>query len=152
MFYTLKEVDNHAFYLPGACRHTVCTLMHLKAASQETGCQLLAPLKRHQLVSFAMHKQCWEGDLGVPPAAQLLGVGLVPGHEAAELRTQQSLQCALQAHADAPENISFEALTAQLCLCFQTDCVPIHGHGTAGVHSEYHFLTTEGLLKTARPS
>ena len=147
MFYTLKEVDNHAFYLPGACRHTVCTLMHLKAASQEAGRQLLAPLKRHQLISFAVDKECREGDLVVPAAAQLLGICLVPGHEAAELRTQRSLQRALQAHPEAPENMDSTAVREPSFASFLwLICVPIHGHVFAELRLQHHFLATERLM------
>ena len=87
--------------------------MHLTATSQEAGRQLLAPLKRHQLISFAMHKKCREGDFVVPAAAQLLGICLVSGHEAAELRTQQSLQSALRAQGEALRNINFWILPAK---------------------------------------
>ena len=139
-FHTLKKIHNHGFDLPRACWHTVCTPMHLKTASQEAGRQLLAPLKRHQLIGFAMHQKCREGDLDVPAAAQLLGICLISGHEAAELRTQQTLQCALR--AEALRNMSFWGLASQASPSL---CSFIHWHRTAELHLQRHSLTIERL-------
>ena len=142
IFYTLKKIHNHGSDLPRACWHTVCTPMHLKAASQEAGRQLLAPLKRHQLISFAMDQKCWESNCAMPAAAQLLGICLVSGHEAAELRTQQLLQSALQAHAGALRNMSLWGLARQASPSL---CSFIHWHATAELHWQRHSLTAECL-------
>ena len=142
MFYTLKKIHNHRFDLPRACWHTVCTPMHLKAASQETGRELLAPLKRHQLISLSMDKECREGNLVVPAAAQLLGIRLVSGHEAAELQTQQSLQYALRAHTKALRTASVLDLPAKPCLPHAPSSV---GVGLLTCTCSVTVLTTERL-------